>query len=360
MYQFADGFDTYGTAYSLLAGYPWDQIVGACQVITTDYRFAPPAGIPGGCVSIPQNGSIRKNLVGNPSTIIKGFGFKLSTLPASGVAEICTLWDSGAFQISLVVTANGALQFWRGNGLPPGGGGVYNSAQIGTTTAAGTIAAATWYGILFQATINATTGSLLLYLNGGVNPLINSTGLNTRGSANSYATQSSLGNITNNITTSKFDDYFCFDTTGSSQNTIPTVDVRIFTKLASGVGAYSNWTPTGLASNYQNVSQAPPSTSDYNANNVGGTKDSYALPAIGITSVPIFVVARASVEKDDGATHTPSLMVRNAGVDSVGTALSPITSSYLFYDTLFQNDPNTGNPWTGTGVDSAQVGIVEG
>jgi len=351
-YQFADGFDNYGNSFAMVSGYPWDLAAGGNETTSTaDFRFAPPGSLPGGSVSMSGSGNIlRKNLSGNIVTLIVGFGFKLPTLPGS-ITELCGFWDNGTEQCCLTVNSAGQLQFARGNGV---------GTLIGTQTSASTVTASAWYGVSIQVTLNNGAGVVQAYLNGAAVAAINSSSLNTISTANAYANQVSLGGNVAGSPTIKYDDFYCFDTTGGFLNSRPANDTRVLTKLPTGAGNYTNWTPTGLASNWQNAAVAPPNTADYNANNVATTKDSYALPSAGLTTTPLFVLVRASLERDDAGTHTPSIFMRSSATDSAGVATPAVTSSYLFYDAVFQNDPNTSIAWTGSGADAAQIGIIEG
>jgi len=360
-YQFADGFDNYGNNFDLASGYPWDNVTSSlARVITSDFRFAPPFGIPGGCLKFQSNSTgtwVRKNLgtypgsASNPQTLFVVLGVKFPTLPASN-GTFLILFDTNSFQLMLTLNATGQLQFFRGN----------FAAGVGTQTAVGTITANTWYGMMIAVTIDPAVGSVQLFLNGSTTPIINSTGLNTRATANSSVNQVALGDSSNNIGqfTILYDDFVCFDNIGAAPNALPNYDPRLFSKLATSPGNYSNWSPTGLTPNWRNAGQAPPNVSNYNANNVGGTKDSYGVPAIGLTQNPFFVLTRASLTRDDAGPHTPSLMVRSGPTDGVSAALPAIPSSYVFEDYLTTIDPNTGLVWTGPNADAAQPGIVEG
>jgi hypothetical protein len=355
-YQFSDGFDNYGNNYQMTAGYPWDTVAGggtANTVVTTDYRFTPPAGVAGGCYVEVSNGSyLRKNLTGNPSTLIVGFGYKLVALPPTNPIDLVTFWDTGTVQACLGVTANGALQFYRG---------ATSGTAIGPASTAGTITANTWYGIAVQITFSGSTGSVQCYVNGVAAPTIIGTALNTIETSNAYATQVSIGAIAQQSQgNQKYDDFFCFDTTGAFNNSLLGGDARILTPVSASAGNYTNWTPNGLANNWANAANTPPNTSDYNANNTGGTKDSYTMQTTGLSVAPYFVVARASLERDDGGTHTPSLFVRSNSTDSSGVTTPALSSSYSFYDAVFTVDPSTTAAWTSTGADNAQVGIIEG
>lgn len=355
--QFDDGFDTYGNNTSLVSGLPWDVVSNSQTAITSDSRFAPPAGLPGGCLVSSQNGYLRKNMSGNLTTIIVGFGFKAAALPATAPVDMVEFWDAGNYQVSLALTSNGALQFYRGNGS-----NVSLSTPIGAATPNGTIQPNIWYGIIAVVTFNGSTGSVTLYLNGSSTAAIASTGLNTAPTGNAWANMVSIGTPTPNFPTGqnpRYDDFFCWDTTGSVNNAAPLTDVRIISKVPSAAGNYTNWTANGLASNWQNVSQMPPNSSDYNADNTPGTKDSYHVPSAGLTVAPLSVTVRASLWRDDAGPHTPSLMVRSGSTDGVGAALPAIGSSPAYFDTQF-NDPATSSPFTAAGADAIEIGVVEG
>ncbi len=357
-YQFADPFDQYGNNYTLLAGYPWDTLssAGVATVLNTDFRFTPPGSLPGGCCSVTQGNYLRKNLgsfqgsLSTPATVFLLGGFKLANLPASSPGDIFMFWDTGVQQLCLAVTPNGAAQFYRGN--------VANA--IGAITPNGIIQANVWYGAAIAVTVNGSAGSVQLFLNGSGVAAINSTGLNTQATGSPQITQVSIGNSNNNVGVIKYDDFMVYDTSGAFLNALPGYDPRFFTKLPAAPGNYTNWTPVGLSANWQNASQQPPSTTDYNANNVGGTKDSYVTASAGLASTPFAIIVRASLERDDAGPHTPSLLIRSGGVDATSAVLPALGSSYVFYDYVPQNDPNTVLPWTGPNADAAQLGVVEG
>lgn len=357
-YQFADGFDNYGSAYTLTAGYPYSAFSpgGPQTVITTDFRFASPGSLPAGCLNCASGGQnwVKLNLNSSQATFIAGFGFKALTLP-SGNNDILDFWDTGTGQVALALNSSGQLQFYRWSGSTT------LSTAIGPLSASNTIAANTWYGIQIQVTFNSSSGAVSCFINGSSTPAITATGLNTQNSGNASANQISLGSNAGTAQPGfRFDDFYCLDTTGPTLNALLGGDARILTKMPASAGQYTNWTPNGLASNWQNTAVQPPSTSDFNANNVGGTKDSYTMQSASLAVPPYFVVARASMERDDAGPHTPSIFVRSNAVDSPGTVMPALSASYLFYDAVFATDPSTGVAWTGPGADNAQVGVIEG
>jgi hypothetical protein len=355
-YQFADGFDNFGNTYSYTSGYPWTLVTttgGACNTTTANVRFAAPGSLPGAAMVIAAGSGLTQNLLGTPSTLIVGFGVYVANLPASGYYPLVAFADTGTAQCSLSVNANGALQFVRG----------YSTALIGTASANGTIAPNTWYGLAMQITFSGSAGTASLYVNGSATPAINSISLNNIATANAYATQVKLGFTTLGTGSSAIitcDDFYCFDSTGAFNNSLVGSDARILTKMPASAGNYTNWTPNGLGSNFQNAAVEPPSTSDYNANNTPGTKDSYITQSASLAVAPYLVLGRASLERDDAGPHTPGLFVRSGSTDSAGVTTPALSSSYAFYDAVFTVDPSTSTAWTGPGADNAQIGIIEG
>jgi hypothetical protein len=359
-YQFADGFDNYGNAFTMVVGYPWSSFnnVGNFTTSTADVRFPPPGSLPGACLSVSAaTGSWASiNMSSNLTTIITGLGVKVASLPTGGTIQPIVDWydnTGGLPQVTLGLNASGALQFYRGS---------VSGTAIGSISANNTITAGAWYGLAMQVTIDPAAGSVQLFVNGNAVASINSTGLNTRNTANTYSNAVRIwGGVASGAGSPiKYDDFYCLDTTGGFLNALLGGDARILTKMPASAGNYSNWTPNGLGSNFQNVAVQPPNVADYNANNTATTKDSYTMQSASLGIAPYFVMARASLTRDDAGTHNPSLFVRSGATDSTGVATPTLTSSYLFYDAVFQNDPSTSAAWTGSGADNAQVGIIEG
>lgn len=357
-YQIADGFDNYGNAYTMTAGYPWSLVSSGVTVITTDYRFTPPGSLPGGCLNISNSFqyNVQANLSSNQVTVIMGAGVKVGNLPNPGTIQPLLVWydNTGAApQVTLGLNSSGQLQFYRGT---------VGGTAIGIATPNNTIFANAWYGLAGLVTVDPAAGVVQLYINGSAVAAINSTALNTRNTSNTWTNAVQLvGGVSSGSSPIKYDDFYCLDSTGGFLNGLLGGDARILTKMPSGAGNYTNWTINGGDTfNYQAAAHQPPNTTNYNANNVATTKDSYATQSASLGVAPYFVMARASLERDDAGPHTPSLFVRSGASDSTGVVTPALTSSYLFYDAVFQNDPATSAAWTATGADNAQVGIIEG
>ncbi len=345
-YQFADGFDNYTNITQI-----WDIVSGTITMSSGNARFAPPSGLTGQGISLTQNASLTKNLLSNQATLIIGVAYYTPNLPTSGnIANILALSDNSTVQVTLGYLSSGALQFYRG--ATSGGTGT----AIGTSSAPGVIQAAVWNFFEVVVTIDPSAGAVALYMNQpatGATALINSTGLNTRSSSNSYANQVTLkdANLTANT---RYDDLYCFDNSGGSFNA-RLGDQRIITMVPAGAGSSTQWTPSAGA-NWQCVDEIPPNDdTDYVSTTGVGNTDFYAMQSASISANPNFVVGRIRHRKDDASPHTLQLGVYRGG----SSAFSPdvaVPSSYVFSDYLFPVDPSTSAAWTSTGINAAQFG----
>lgn len=347
MYQFCDPFDNYTDITSY-----WEAVVGTNTISSSFARFAPPAGLNGMGLKVPQGASTRKNLPNNIATPIFGVAFYTSSLSViTGTTDYAFhLLDNGTVQVSVQFTSSGAIQVYRG----------LASALLGATSP-GLLAPASWYFIEFVGTINSATGAAAIYVSqpgaGGVASLSLS-GVNTQASANAYINQIQLAAANYGGVFHYYDDLYVFDTTGTTQNA-RLGDQRLIYKTTNGAGASTQFTPNGNPNNWQNVNIVPPpGDTDYNSSGTPGQTDLFALQSAGLTANPNFFVTRRNRRKDDAGARTDQSIVRSGGVNATSAAAA-VNSTYGFQDDIFVNDPATGSPWLAAAADAAQAGYVE-
>ena len=339
-YDFLDGFDGYTNISQV---YDTVQIPGSGIVISSaSARFPAPSPLTGQGALINGNSWARKNLPTASAFKAAGIAFKFNALPS--VDAFIAFEDSTTTQVSLALRADGSLSFYRGAA----------STQIGAVTVPALITPGAWHYAEIVVTIDPTAGTVALYLDGNPTALINSTGLNTRSSANSSANQIRIGDLNNGSSLLLDDLYVLTGNTGSIS--APLGDNRVFTKVPSGAGGLTAWTPNGAASNWQCVKDIPPDDdTTYVSDSNPGDRDSYAMQSAGITATPKLVVTRHRARKDDAGVRVMKPLVRSGGVVGLGSAIT-LPSTYQFFDQLFVNDPNTGSPWTGAAADATEVG----
>jgi hypothetical protein len=122
---------------------------------------------------------------------------------------------------------------------------------------------------------------------------------------------------------------------------------------------------TGMAANYPQENQVPPSPGNlngtntslnYNQDSVVNHEDLFGFPAIATTPNSIYCVnVYGLVQNSDAGARTVSLHMKSLGVDVSGGAQAPGTSwSYIV--SLFETDSGGVTPWTSTTLNAATSG----
>ena len=95
--------------------------------------------------------------------------------------------------------------------------------------------------------------------------------------------------------------------------------------------------------------------SDFNPGDI----DSYHVGSLAALSGNVYgVVTNLYARKDDATGKQIAPVIREAGADHVGTTTGGITTSYLFYRQVWQNDP-LGASWTIANVNGSEYGVKE-
>lgn len=349
-FQACDSFDDYNTPSSM-----YDTVAGSPVISSSYVRFPATPGFPNQGMNLPSGAGVGKNLKSNQSTLIARLSFGATALPTTG-APIFTFSAGGAGVFSLGLMPNGALQFMNNFG--------FALNLVGPSSALALIAPSPVpnHGIEMMVTICAhgqLTGAVQCWLDGKlVIPL--TTGLDTAGSSTPYANRITLGGAVGgfgNIAMST-DYWVVWDNTGTTENAPTGNDFTKLTKLATGPGDLTNWTPNGAASNWQCVNENPPDGDTTYVSSSSLILDSYGVGVANFVTAPTMVVSRALVRKDDGATRAIEVGVRSAGSNGFG---SPVTvgSGYTFVDSCISVDPHTLTKVTAAAADAYQPLIFE-
>jgi hypothetical protein len=345
IYQFCDSFDNYNTATKM-----YDTVQGTPAYSSAYARFAPPAGLPGQGIQFSGNTWVRKNLGVNitASAIPKIAVYFGNGLGGNGTRgnPFFSVLDNGSPQWSLIVFQNGAVGILTGS---------YTGGTVIYQTGPGVVMANSYPSFECSIPVGASV-TAQVWMNGA--QIINASGINTQSTANAYFNQVAIGDLDNSgLGGSRFymDDFRVWDSTGGTQNAALGTDSRMVTKLASGAGAFTQWTPNGAAANWQCVDDDPPDDdTSYVSGATIGLQDSYAVPSAGFTAAPAMVVARFRMRKDDGATRSVEIGASQGATAGVAGGILTIGSTYAFIDCCIADDPATILPWTAAGADTAQ------
>lgn len=125
-------------------------------------------------------------------------------------------------------------------------------------------------------------------------------------------------------------------------------------------------TGTGATVNWSTMNQLPPMTTTYYpAGTYGviegvtaGTEDLYGFPTLATDIVKIYATAmKTSSKLSASGTRGISLNMFSGATDSkgsMGTAF--LSTSFVWYGSYFENDPNTSTTWTRSGLNAAYGG----
>lgn len=170
-----------------------------------------------------------------------------------------------------------------------------------------------------------------------------------------------------------YDDFY-FAVADSTGVTTALGDSSIFAQLPSGTGSFSQWTPVGSATNWENVAAIPFTSADYNITSTAGKIDTYTLQIIsgsgsGVNNYTPSALANGDkilaadlVQRVSSATETTSINVEPF-LDIAGSTFTDTADAWNPTGTLFtpQFTIYTTNPiagaWTGTSINATQWGI---
>lgn len=230
-------------------------------------------------------------------------------------------------------------------------------------TASGAVQASVWTLIELRLIASATSGTVEVRQNGV--PVLSLSGVRTVQNVANYASfqvEFRRWVAQDGLSASffAFDDVRVNDTSGSVNNSWPG-DGSIRVMVPNGVGTTiggTPLTPTGSATNWQNVDETPPSTTDYNAGTSVGTGETYALtdaPSNVSACMAIDVIAYALNADASGGNF--GVVVRSGGANSESAAV-PLTVSPLFYHRLLETDPTDSAAWTAAKLTALEAGVV--
>lgn len=341
MLRFIDGFDYYSIAQIFRK---W---TGNFATITNNYSIV--AGRTGGSAfsQTSSNRGIFKTL-DNQATWTVGFAFSQGAIQTT-TAEVLMAFIDGALnandmQVGIRLNVGGTLSVIRGNGN-----------TLGTTSLV--LAANTWYYIELQFTINGSTGSYILKVNGNV--VSSGSGLNTQSTGNAYASTLFFGSMFNNgyqngVT---IDDLYVCDANGIN-NTGFLGDVKVETVMANAVGSNTNFVRFGAGNNYQciNDSNADDDATFVEASGVN-TLDTYKFASLSGTPDTIFgVQANLVARKTDAGSRSGCAATWISSTEYDGSGIS-FTDSYINNTFIWETAPNGTGFWSASTFNAAEFGV---
>lgn len=352
---YTDGFDLQDT---LLRWTPGSYV--ADTVYTTATRFGS-----GKCITLNVGSSGSQNT----ATIIKGFPASATVYAGAAILlsadnggneptqNLFGLYTDGGTSPQIYLrrlSASGSLVLMRGDANQ----GSYNSPN-GTQLAASSANAIdnNWHYIEMSATINATTGSVTVKVDGTT--VLTFTGNTKNGgiSTNIDGIRFRTGRyLSDPIGRISIDDLYICDGTGTVNNTF-LGDVKVQSMVPNAAGSSTQLTPTGSVNNYVNVGEVPYNDATYNASSTVGQRDTYKMTSLVAGTTTIFgTQSVAHMQKSDAGTANAKVALKS-GVSVYYDTTQSLGTTATTYTQVRETDPATSAAWTVASANALEAGM---
>jgi hypothetical protein len=334
---FLDGFDHFGSVGDPVATGKW----ASGSSLST--QPVPRTGTHALRLVTPGTGEIISKGLPASGGVVVGVAVQLSATSA-GTADLLQVREGVTVHLAVGLTAGMLLTVKRGATV----------LATGTTV----LALNTWYYLELKGTIDDTTGSYAVRIDGVAEAALTATGVDTRnGGATGQWDRVRLGCLATNT---YVDDLYVCDTSGAApRNTFLGVcKIETLYPQTDAVAAGSNagLTPSTGTDHGALVDEPAPNTSDYNSSPTVGLKDTYNYPSLSLTGTILGVQTNLYVAKSDAAARQVCAVVRAGGTDYDGANLAPLTTFSYFSEVRAQN-PNTAADWTSADIANLQAGM---
>lgn len=356
--RWADGLGRYGGTKSYMlngsSGQAWAEVDGDFSLSSANPRTGTHCLRLGTSFSTQQDA---RRIFGTPLTeVFLGCAIYAHTLPTTegsayysgGVGDIC-LFDlrdqTNNSQISIYLGTDGRLVARRsstllGQTVPIIGAGAYQHIEV------------------YAKAGNGTAGALEIRVDEVTK--LNLTGIDTVQTANVEFSQWAFGHNTNGGTAIiDFADFYCNDTVddGSGCNSF-IGDVKSGVLMVDADTAQADFSKSTGTVGYSLLNEKPPVDAGYIYTASSTARSDFGLQD-GPANLSEILTIRPFVRawKDDAGTATIAPNVLSGAVDGT-VSDQPITTAAAYYDSNVPLDPNTGVPWTASGLNAAKH-IVE-
>jgi hypothetical protein len=347
---FMDGFDHYATAD---VTEKWTSVSDASHPVIGAYGRTGTQGLL--LSGANQIGSVVMTVLGGVDEAIVGFAFKLASGAPSGAA----LWAFGsanAWECGVRLNADLTLQPVRcATNFQPGAPNFLTGIGVATTAA---LQVGVWAYIEIQMKVSATVGTCTIRING--NGVTAQTGLNTLGAV-AALTRIGIGGLATSAGACHYDDLVMMDLSGSLNNAF-IGDCRVVTLLpqtdAVAAGSNANFTcSTGTDHGALVDEAAPNDDTDHVFSSALNHVDTWNYPALGYTGTIKGVQMSLSAKKTDSGTRAIAAVTRPVATNRVHATNHYIGTSYAYWKSIWEVNPEDSAAWEVADVDGAEFGV---
>lgn len=240
----------------------------------------------------------------------------------------------------------------------PGSGGtisVYRSTNVLLATSAPGVIRAGWNYYEAKVLIHPSAGTVYLRINGNV--VFNLTGLNTQG----WATDATWAWVKWSFPGGSLDDVYICDGSGSVNNDV-LGECRVIALLpvtdAVDPGTHADFAcSTGTDHGAMVDEWDSNEDTDYVTSDTPGDMDSWNYPALGYTGDIKGVQLSIFAKKNDSGTRAIRGLARPASTDYFSPADGYLNTTYLYWMTVWELNPEDSAAWEVADVDGAEFGV---
>lgn len=275
-----------------------------------------------------------------------GFAF-LNHLALGGTSPLWVLFGDGATvpHLSLYLASDGSLSLYRGT----------SAGTLLETSAAGLIVLTTWYYIEVYGLIDNATGAYDVLINGA--SVMADSGIDTRNGGTNALVSCVGGSRIQSGANSLYDDMYAVTGDGVDATGFQG-EISIEGRVPNAAGNYTNLTPTGSATNYQNVDEIPWSATDYNSSPTPGTKDTYGYQNLTATTGDILgTVLHTGTRKNNAGFIKGRRVIRLSATDYNGADFPSFSATMTPHSELMEESPATSAAWTISEFNGVEAGF---
>jgi hypothetical protein len=213
-----------------------------------------------------------------------------------------------------------------------------------------------WYWVWVYCFIADSPNGIIRVVLNNDEEIATLTSIDTRNDSGTSGNTASF--ITTGLNTNyHLDDMYVIDATGTGDDgdDASPGEVTIPFLYPNAAGDTTGLSTQGSGTNYLNVDEIPPNTTDYNYSSTPGTLDLYGVTNLsGATSVK-GVVTRAKDQKSAASALSARQILKTNASVSNGTDHS-LSTSWVSRMRCLRENPVTATDWTTGEVDALQVG----
>lgn len=356
-----EGFEQYNVIGDLVGGrylapsaMPGKWAWNTTNSITLDgagYKTAQPGGITSKSLRFSVATSATAYAVLNmPScpTMILGFAYVASSLQNQGVRIISPSvgsYTSGNTYLTFNINSSGQATLYNNR-----------TSTYLVSTAAGSYFQNVWYYVEIKVVWGAT-GSAEVRIDGLSVGTATSVDTRTHTSDSAfYGVGFGVFASSPNVNSSYFDDVYVCDGTGATHNDF-LGPVAVYTLFPSANGTTNQFSPTGVASNWDAVNEQVADTVTYVGSSTATHVDKYNVTDLPVSPATIHAVAVCSLAtKSESSARQYRNTVTVSGTTTNGVTVTPALSQYNASHDLFVTAPG-GSAWTASDVNSMEIGV---